>query len=210
MGVPSLPGVPPLPASSIEPFNPVVLSQAPINIPSERNPVWGVFDIAGRPVAVSDSFIGMGYRSESRISDFQIEDGAFASYNKVEIPYQGYVRLACGGSAETRQAFLNALDAAKKSLGLYVIITPDAVYRNANITGYDYRHELRGGVGVLLVDLRLEEVRIVKATYTNTARQPSGASPANGGKTQPVPPTTSQRTSIGATGTFGTGATGFW
>ena len=54
---------------------------------------WGIFDQSGDPVITADTIVEVGYRREYRISDFPVEEGSFASYNKVQTPYD--VRVTC-------------------------------------------------------------------------------------------------------------------
>lgn len=204
--VPNAPGVPPLAWDGPPPDEPAL--QAPPSgggasypVPQAGPPpVWGIFDQSGAPVAVSESavysFAGMGLSKDARIPNYQIEQGAFGSYNKVQTPYQAPVRLVCGGDVQTRQAFLAAVDAAQQSLDLYSIVTPEVTKLNANITGYSLRRETEDGAYLLKVDLRVEEVRVVTAAYTTSTAEPSGASPVGSGKVQPQAPTAPQASTL--------------
>lgn len=193
--VPPLPGVPPLPrlAGTVYPMQVAATDNA--TAIDTQPALWGVFDQTGAPVAVSDSFVGMGFHDEARVPDYQIEDGAFAAYNKVELPFIGNVTLACGGDAVTRENFITALRTAKKSLDMFTIITPDGMYPNANIVELDWRRTAENGAYMIIADIKIKEIRIVSAQYTRVAQQPSGASPVNDGKIQPNDPTP-QQTSV--------------
>jgi hypothetical protein len=170
-------------------------------------PRWGVYDASMNPVAIADSFLGVEYRNESRVSDYPVEQGSFASYNKVATPYDVRVRLSCGQNEVARTAFLTAIDAAFKSLNLYSVVTPDATYLSATIEHYDYRREQHNGAGLLVVDLWLKEIRqIALAMYSNTnaisANQTNSVgavSPYNFGQVQAASPTATQATLFGPT-----------
>ena len=148
-------------------------------------PQWGIFTKGGQPVAVADSVVGVDFRREARISDYPLEQGAFESYDKVQMPFDIRVRFAVTNSVDLpslgslgmssqRKDFLTAIDRAFKSLDLYMVTTPDATYQSVNITHYDYRRELKGGATLLVVDVWMEEVRVnAQAEYTKSA-QPEG------------------------------------
>ena len=72
-------------------------------------PQWGIFDQSLQPVIVGDSCLLVDYRKEFRISDYPIEQGDFASYNKVETPYDFKMTFTKGGSSSDRQTFLTAV-----------------------------------------------------------------------------------------------------
>lgn len=145
---------------------------------------WGVFDDAGNPIALSDSVISVDYRNGSRISDYPVEQGAFASYNKVANPYDAKVRLACGGTEDSRADFLDALEVATASLNLYTIVTPERTYLNANIESMDYKRESMNGAYMIVVDLYLREIRETATAAFSAAQEPSGADPQSQGQVQ--------------------------
>jgi hypothetical protein len=170
-------------------------------------PRWGVYDASLNPVAIADSFLGVDYRNDSRISDYPVEQGAFASYNKVATPYEARVRLSCGKDEASRTAFLAAIDVAAKSTNLYSVVTPEATYLSANITNYDYRREVHNGAGLIVVELSLREIRqIAKAAYSSSGAAPidssqtssvGAASPYNFGQVQATAPTSTQSALFG-------------
>jgi len=192
--VPSVPGVPSVarPIASLLglPVPRVRIDQAQLPEPTKQ--VWGVFDATGKLIAQADTFMGMEYRSESRISDYPQEAGAFASYNKVDVPFDVRVQLAKGGTEKDRTDFMDALNAAKASLDLFSVVTPEKTFVGVNLTGISVRRDAYQGANVLVVDMSLREVRITgKATGSNTKAK-SGASPVNGGAISTQTPTAAQ------------------
>ena len=196
MAFPNFPGIPPLKgysaASSAISTISNVAALAQISFANAPPPVWGVFDSAGNPVALADSFLGIDFYNQSTITNAPLEDGAFMSYNKVQMPFTARVMLSKGGSADERTAFQLAVASAAASLNLYTIVTPDANYPNCNIEAYDYTQQYQNGVSIVNVGIRFKQIRIVKAQYTNNTTEPSGASPDANGKVQPVTPTPKQ------------------
>ncbi len=146
--------------------------------------LWGVFDDSGNPVALADSVISFDYRNSSRISDYPVEQGAFASYNKVANPYDAKVRMVCGGSEADRALFISALDAAAKSLDLYTVTTPEVTYENANIENFDYKREIKNGAYMIIADIYLREIRESATAAFSSPQQPTGADPQSQGQVQ--------------------------
>ena len=123
----------------------------------------------------------------SKVSNAPIERGSFASYNKVGDPFTVTVQMSKGsGGVFARGAFLGLLDTLANSTDLFLVITPEAVYPNMAITGYDYAREASDGARLLKVNIHLAEVRQVEVKYTKT--KPDGAqAQQDGGKVQPKP-----------------------
>lgn len=193
----------------------------------QQAPRWGIFDsegeqlglnVVGRATALQSigntlldqltgnstpvlSTVGFDFLKEMRVSDFPVEQGGFASYNKVELPGTVTCSLAFAGTESDRTAFLAALDAAEKSTGLYSVVTPEVTYVNYTIERYRYSRRAFKGATLLLVDVALKEVRQVSAAYTTVSPivspQNTSATPqVNSGMTQPQAPDTSTLLSI--------------
>ena len=148
---------------------------------------WGIFGQNGIPLLLSDNVTSVKHQNTSKVSNAPIERGSFASYNKVGDPFTVTVQMTKGsGGVFERGAFLSLLDALANSTDLFLVITPEAVYTNMAITGYDYAREASDGARLLKVNIHLAEVRQVEVKYTKT--KPDGAqAQADGGKVQPKP-----------------------
>jgi hypothetical protein len=136
-----------------------------------NTPQWGIF-LDGEPVIVADSVIAFEYSQDFHISDYPIEQGAFASYNKVQRPGEVKFRFGTGGSLTDRQAFLQSINAVISDTNLYDIVTPEITYSNFNLTHQDYRRTGQSGAGLLTVDVWAEEVRpaqLATSTITTNA-----------------------------------------
>ena len=208
--IPDSPGVPAIPRGAalpgiVQSIFGIIEGQFWQNI--GRQQVWGIFDKEGTPVAIADSVLDVSYRNESKISGFPVQAGSFANYNKVNNPFEARVTLVKGSnssqnplenniflnglSAVGRGDFLKAIDEAAKSLDLYTIVTPERNYINANIEGYDYRRESGNGANLIIVELRLIEIRQVTPQYAQTtagkpdtskAQEPQAKPSTNSGK----------------------------
>lgn len=187
------PGIPPLtvPFHIVTPI--LLVADAVSAILGFGQPQWGIFDQSNNPVIIADSVVAVDYKQGWHIADYPIEQGDFASYNKVATPFDARVTFTQGGTESDRAAFLAAIEAAAASLDLYNVVTPEKTYLNANIEHYDYRRTSRNGVGLLTVDVGLVEIRqVATTTFTQTA-QPSGVDQVNGGTVQPTTPTPVQQ-----------------
>ena len=223
--VPKLPGVPALPRSPN--FPPLLkaglgLVQGMLWRIFQVQTRWGIWDSKGKPLGDPSKFTGLignaleaaglgstlstgsvEYSKETRVSDFPIERGSFASYNKVEQPASPTVTLCLTGSEKNRRTFLEAIDKACKSTDLYSVVTPEVTYVNYSVERYDYSRRSSKGATLLIVDITLREIRQVSAQYTQSNKgqvdQPkeAGATPqADNGKVQPQTPQPSTLKSI--------------
>ncbi|HIE4429975.1 TPA: phage baseplate protein [Burkholderia multivorans] len=199
--VPDLPGVPPLvraPGESLGSFAVSLITTDAIGLlEGPLAPVWGIFDEFGAPLAVADTALSVEYRDDSRISKYPQEQGGFADYNKVQMPYNARVQLVCGGSDTRRTAFLSSIKEAKQSTMLFTVITPDATYENANVVAYDYRRTSKNGVTMLVVEIYLEEVRQTVVAQLSSPKSETASDPISVGQVQAQPPSTAQATLYG-------------
>lgn len=223
--VPKLPGVPALPRSAK--FPPIVraglgLLQGMLWRVFQVQTRWGIWDSKGKPLGDPSKFTGLignaleaaglgstlstgsvDYSKETRVSDFPIEGGAFASYNKVETPASPQVVLCMQGSEKNRRTFLEAIDKACKSTDLYSVVTPEVTYINYTVERYNYARHNSKGATLLIVEITLKEVRQVSAYYAQSNKgqvdKPKDASAtpqADNGKVQAQTPQPSTLKSI--------------
>lgn len=130
--------------------------------------VYGLFDVTtNQPIFDFDTFVDFKLEGEMKVSDFAVEQGAFATYNKVAHPYTIHVKLAVTDTADRRHAFLTGLDSVMKSTRLMNVVTQDATYLNMTLSKYSYSRTKESGWGKVVADLTLIEVRQVLALYTN-------------------------------------------
>lgn len=150
---------------------------------------WGIFNQYGVPLLLADNVLSLQYQNTSRVVSAPIEKGTFASYNKVADPFKATVQLSKGsGGALERGAFLAQLEILAKSTLKFIVITPEYVYKWANITGYDLVREARDGATLIKVNVHLEEIREVTVKYDEEkVKNPDDAKKKDAGdKTQPT------------------------
>jgi hypothetical protein len=189
--IPQVPGVPPLLDNS-PPASPDFMSSDSPDLASDgTTPQWGIFR-NGSAVISADTVADFEYRQDWRVADYQVEKGAFESYDKVATPFEGKIRFAAGGSLDNRKAFLDSIAAIAGDLNLYEIITPEETYSDVNIEHYDYSRRNDKGVGLIVVDIWVREIRqSATQTFTNT-KSPTSKANNNGGTVQPTPATPAQ------------------
>lgn len=167
----------------------------PQELEDARNGIDTVHVVAKRqPVVKPDSFGEFSYRNEWSVSDFPVQEGAFASYDKVNNPFEIMVRLYKGGSKEVRKKFLDSIEAIVSTLDFYDILTPERTFLNVNVTRYEIsRRGPKGAYFLDEIDLYFREIRVVKATYSTTstvtqnAQNPSAQPVDNAGTVQAQP-----------------------
>lgn len=170
IGVPSVPGLPKNIGDAAIKFG----GAAAINLLFGN--YWGIFDQNGIPLLLADNVKSVKFQNRSKVSSAPIEQGSFAAYNKVIEPYTVNVVMTKGsGGVQERGAFLALVDVFANSTDLFMVITPEAIYPNCNIVGYDYMREHSDGARLLKVNLHLQEIREVVVEYTSTKSENSAA-----------------------------------
>lgn len=178
--VPRLPGVPQLARSLLFPAisPPTIGSQAlagKLWQSTRAGAVWGVFDSANVSVLAADSIMDFGWRPEYRVSNYPVQQGEFASYNKVRLPFVCSVVAAKGGTLAQRNAFLQQVDALVASLSLYTIITPEKSYVSVNVERAELSRRGSGNAHYFDVELFFTQIIEVAPQYSTTAGAPSTA-----------------------------------
>ena len=194
--VPFLPGVPQLARSALfQPANHVTLgaqAQRGLWSSSQVAPVWGLFDSNGNRVVIPDNIYAFSDRQEWRESDYPVQRGAFASYNKVIVPPENMIRMTKGGSLSDRTAFLKQIDAIAPNTTLYQIRTPEKTYLNRNILRVELMRRSSEGAYFIEVDITLRDINEQNPQYSTTAANTSNAQnppalpPTNQGNVQPL------------------------
>jgi hypothetical protein len=181
----SFPGVPAVPStvSLLEDVAFVVADAIGLLTGFGASP-WGIFS-GGEPVVQADNVVSVAYNQDWSIADFNIEDGGFETYDKVDTPFNARVRFSSGGSQANRTALLNSIAAIAGDLNQYDVVTPEQVYSSANIQGYSLLRTSTNGVGLIIVEVKLLEIRIdATATFSNT-QNPASSAKSNDGTVQP-------------------------
>lgn len=195
MTFPNFPGVPPLLNNPAVPAAVLLASPAISNLLDMLAPKWGVFfEATGVQAIVPDSFLDMDYANSANLPTYPQEEGAFASYNKVQNPRSYSVSMTKGGSKQEMTDFLTLLESLQGSLELFTIVTPNRSYPRANIDKCEYRRSAFSGAGIIIATLHFTEIRQASAAFSQpgsispTATVPSAQAPINNGQTYPTTP----------------------
>jgi hypothetical protein len=195
----------------------LLIADTALIISRALQPQWGIYNTNGTPYIASSlaSLLGLGslasalntfsslligqnisdlfsvvdfeFKRDWTVSDYPVEQGGFQSYDKVQTPFEGRMRVCAGGNLVNRQALIDKVDTAANSLNLYTIYTPEETYINANITHYDYARKADRGAGLIMVDIWLSEIRITSTAAFGNTQQPGNASQVGLGNAQPGP-----------------------
>lgn len=177
MAFPRIAGIPPL-------FGKVLVAAVTLGSGALQNlldkflPVWYIirFDGLGRfyEALTPDNFISIDYTASQNISNYPIEQGQFATYNKINNPNQATLKVSVGGSESRKNDFLNDVEKMARSFDYFEVVAPSGTYKNLTVDRYEYRREVSGGLGVLVVTIHF--VEIMSAKITEQAVTPKNAS----------------------------------
>lgn len=194
--VPNLPGVPPLSSYLLGALPGLLLTDLVFALIGETAAPWGIY-LGGVPVVDADSVVTFDFRQEYTVSDYPLEQGAFESYDKVQVPFDVRVRYAAGGSEFNRQLLLTSIDDIVGDLNLYDVVTPEIVYPSCNVVHQDYRRTNVNGVGLLQIDVWLVQVRVTAQAAFQNVQNPQSASAKSLGIVQPSEVTPAMRAILG-------------
>lgn len=161
--------------------------------------VWGIF-LDGAQVFDYESFATFEFSKDFLIADYPVEPGSFQSYDKVEEPAEIRVTLTSGGDEASRNALLQDVLAAVGTTDLYDVVTPNGVFVGFNIRHADYKQTANSGLGMLIIRLTLQQIRVsASATFQNT-QQPGDAGRVGNGNVQPTSVPTDVQQNFDASG----------
>lgn len=186
--VPFLPGVPPLTSyGAAGSF--AILTEDAISLLAGLffGPQWGIF-LDGISILPINSVVSFEFRQDYAIATYPVEQGSFETYDKVQLPFDIRVRVASGGDEASRQELLDAIIAAAASMDLYDVVTPEEVYSNCSISHYDYRRAAMNGVGIIVMDIWLQEIQQSSSSTFQSTSSPTVAGQNSQGIVQAQPP----------------------
>lgn len=168
-----LPSVPSWPSVSVPKVISFVKSPAAVlnvisliakNLPklNPSRPIYAIVNAQTQiPLALPDSWAEITpLVAEYQVSDYPIEDGGFAPYNKVRRPTQVPATLVKEGSDLERATWLEAIRQQLQAdpIALYNIITPQAIFPNMTLVGIAYQTRGDRGSNMLYLELKFSEV----------------------------------------------------
>lgn len=177
-GMPDLPELPDLPSlGELPDFGdlPGGLSSMDGGLGGEQDVnanTWLILDEEGNELLEFKSFISLDVRAESQVVSSAVEEGSFASYNKVEQPLAITAQLAFAGTEEEIQDAVFMLQVLREETLLVSLVTPDAEFESLSLESFSYSRKREDGIGVLYCDLSFVEVKQVETQYTNVQLAP--------------------------------------
>lgn len=111
----------------------------------------------------------MSVTNTTSIPSEPIEEGSWASYNRVVEPLEATAILVMEGAEADIQTALDALNELARNEKKLTFITPFASYENMMLVSFDYRRDGNSGFNVLRVNINLKEIREVGSQKTTTA-----------------------------------------
>ena len=133
---------------------------------------WIIADKDGNSILEYKSFISMDYKAESKVLQEPVEEGSFATYNKVATSQEVSVVIAIQGADAIRQQAKDAIAKLDASTDLIQVITPSGSTPLSTISKYSFRHSEGVSASLLILEITLTEVRQVEAQYTTTKTKP--------------------------------------
>lgn len=147
------------------------------------NPPVAVYAIAESltliPLTIPSSWGEFSPKFETQVSDYPVESGAFALYNKVRRPVMVEVLLIKTGSDVARFAWLAQIQQreANNPTALYTLISPQGVFVDYTITGMSYQTRPDKGSNLLYLTLQFTQVQQITSSlgdFTNVLEAKSG------------------------------------
>lgn len=123
----------------------------------------------GRAVISFTSMLAVEISSDSTLPEEPIEKGSFATYNRTLYSDRLKVRLGIEGDEAELQRAQDVLKELKTGADVFSLATPDYEHQNLTLEGYDYTRDTTAAGGLLVVDLRLKEIREVETATTVVA-----------------------------------------
>lgn len=153
---------------------------------------WGVF-LPGTitPAVTVDSFVEGSVSRESPVSEYRIETGSFATYNKVQKSRDTPITLSKSGTDAERLEFMKWLEQNCNSTTLFDVRWPEGAFSNVTLMSYRITRKATHGAMILYAECLFKEVREVPALYYNSG-QPS-TDTTNAASAADVPLTPTQR-----------------
>ena len=144
---------------------------------------WTLIDSKGETALTFTAFIDLDSRTESQVSEYPIEEGGFASYNKTESPRELRVTLGIQGDNTDLEQSLIRLEEYRKKALLLIVSTPSRLYKSMTLESYSYKRTQDENAGKLIVELVLKEIREVKTRVMTTITKPKNPTSASKEKT---------------------------
>lgn len=167
-------------AASVAAFNALAIIASEIPSLNPPTPIYSiVMSDSLIPLTIPSSWGEFSPRYETQVSDYPVETGAFALYNKVRRPQVVNVTMVKTGSDLARFSWLAAIRQAEANnpLQLYTLISPQDVFVDYTLTGLAYETRPDRGSNILRLYLTFTQVPQIDSStggFTNPLEALSG------------------------------------
>lgn len=130
------------------------------------HPKFGVYKEDGAAAVDVDTVLALDHSRNANIPDFRLQDGAFASYNKIQNPMMHRVTLVKSGSEMERRALVEWLEKNVSTPTVFNVVSNEYTFKKVSLVGFRSPREAHSGtVTRLVVDCEFREVRDVEVKY---------------------------------------------
>lgn len=179
-----------------------------IGIQPDDSPQYYLTEAESSSIAVEFSRImDLEMSAEGKVISTPIEQGSFASYNKVASPTTIRATLAVEGELSDLQTVVDKLFELKDGTELVNFVTPVREYQKYTLEKFSYQQAAEKGTNVLYVEINLSEIKEVEPQYsdaqapspitTKGAKNPANTSTIDAGKKQAQKPKSGARELFG-------------
>jgi len=157
----------------------IIASRLPnLNPPTPIYAIIGSDDLI--PLTIPSSWGEFSPKYETQVSDYPVEKGGFAAYNKVRRPATVFVQMIKTGSDLARFAWLAAIQQLEDTdpTKLYTLISPQGIYVDYTLVGFQNTTRPDHGSNMLYLELQFQQVPQIESsagTYTDVAEAPASA-----------------------------------
>lgn len=166
-----------------------------VGIQPNDSPEYYLTEAESSAIAVEFSRVmDLEMTAEGKVVSTPIEQGSFASYNKVASPTGIRATLAVEGELGDLQSVVDRLFELKDGTELVNFVTPVREFQKYTLEKFSYQQAAEKGVNVLYVEINLSEIKEVEPQYTDTkapapitpkgAKNPASASTIDKGRQQ--------------------------
>lgn len=164
-----------------------------VGIQPNDSPEYYLTEAESSSIAVEFSRVmDLEMTAEGKVVSTPIEQGSFASYNKVASPTGIRATLAVEGTLSDLQSVVDRLFELKDGTELVNFVTPVREYQKYTLEKFSYQQAAEKGVNVLYVEINLSEIKEVEPQYTDTkapittkgAKNPANTSTIDKGRQQ--------------------------
>jgi hypothetical protein len=147
---------------------------------------WTIYETGTQnEICYFDSFEKFAFLQKNGIVQYPIEQGSFATYNKLNNPANIGVVLTKSGfsinqaldglGAFSKEKFIDDLSVYTNGTTKVDIVTPSKTFLGYSIESMTYTNSVDEGADILLVTLEIKEIRELIATLDTIALAPKNA-----------------------------------